>query len=264
MLSNLTARIIPIEDLKLPLIKGMYNLFIKYYDHVSFENFQSDLMEKDHVILLLKKNTREVKGFSTICSLELEVKGKNVRGMFSGDTVVDKEFWGQGTLGVAFLRHLLIQKIKKPLTPLFWFLISKGHKTYLLMANNFSTHYPRFERETPKGMQLVIDGFSKLLYGDYYNNETGLISYPESKNKDALKVGVTPITEEMKRKNPRIAFFSQQNPEWQRGDELACVAEMTFALPIQYLVKTINKNVKRQLKKIGKRKTVQSLAEKKR
>lgn len=223
--------------------EAMYLLFCRYYSNVTLDQFYKDLNKKDYVFLLRDKETLDVKGFSTIVELEIEYNNKKIRGFFSGDTVVDKEYWGQGTLGINFLKFLFIQKLKKPFSPLYWFLISKGYKTYLLMANNFKNHYPRHEEKTPKKIKWIIDSFSKELYGKFYNPKSGVISYSkhETNIKDCLKSDITPITKDMLMANDRIKFFAKRNPGWQEGDELACIAKMTFSMPFNYQVKQIKK-----------------------
>ena len=42
------------------------------------------------------------------------LKVEKAFGVFSGDTVVDRAFWGQRVLGKAFLRYLFIQKGNDP------------------------------------------------------------------------------------------------------------------------------------------------------
>lgn len=244
--TQLIAKITPVKEITISQIEEMHTLFNRYYDNAEFKQFKTDLLDKDHVIILYKKGTPYIKGFSTIKTLNTMVNGKKVRGMYSGDTVVDKEFWGQGTLGNAFLKHLFLEKCKKPLTPLYWFLISKGHKTYLLMANNFVKHYPRYEARTPVKVQEIIHSFASGLFSKHYNVKTGIIHF-NNKDKDCLKTNVAPITAEMVAKNKRIAFFAKTNKNWFKGDELACVAEMTFLLPFQYLLKTLSKNMKRYI-----------------
>ena len=50
--------------------------------------------------------------------------------------------------------------------------------------------------------------------------------------------GIAPISETLLQTNPKIAFFQQVNPHWQRGAELACLARMTLWMPLQYALKT--------------------------
>jgi hypothetical protein len=231
-------------------VKQMFKLFTKYYTGVDRTQFVKDLDKKDYVFVLRDKESYLIKGFSTIVSLNLKMNNKNIQGYFSGDTVVDKEYWGQKVLGIHFLLFLFTQKIKKPMTPLYWFLISKGYKTYLLMANNFKEHYPRYENDTPNEKKNIITEFSRQLYGDKYNESTGVISYSSQKTltKDCLKGDVTPITDEMMLSNQRIEYFAKTNPNWSEGDELACLAKMTLYMPIYYWFKKISKSKSRKVK----------------
>lgn len=246
-----------VNDLGPDDLSAMFVLFADYYANVSEEQFQHDLLKKEHVFVLKDSRSLEIKGFSTIVSLETTLNGKPVRGLFSGDTVVHHDYWGQGTLGVAFLKYLFLQKLKKPTQPLYWFLISKGYKTYLLMANNFKTHYPRFETETPPAIKQIIDAFSQSLYPEHYDSERGIIQFSDQQAnfKDCLKADVTPITDDLIASNQRIAYFASQNRRWQDGDELACVAEMTFSMPLYYQMKLVRKMWRRSLLRLapGKR-----------
>jgi hypothetical protein len=160
------------------------------------------------------------------------------RGLFSGDTVVAEAFWGQRVLGHLFLRHLFAQKLRHPFEAYWWMLISKGYKTYLLMANNFSEHYPRYESDTPRDKQDVLDTFATSLFAEAYRKETGLIDFQRSLGQ--LKAGVAPITADML-DHPRIRFFNERNPTWPRGTELACIARMTWSMPMYYGAKAVLK-----------------------
>jgi hypothetical protein len=252
---KLYAETLAIESLNENQVEAMFQIFSKYYNNTDKEQFLKDLYDKSRVFLLLDKATNTIQGFSTIKNIDVEFNSKVVRGVFSGDTIIEKEYWGQGTLGVAFLKHLFWEKLKKPFDPLYWFLISKGYKTYLLMANNFSNHYPRFEKATPEMEQHLIDSFSSSLYGHYYDKEAGVISYSkvEVSTKDCLREEVSPITDELINSNKRIRFFAKMNPSWQQGDELSCVAKMTFSMPILYQIKFIRKSVVRFSARIIKR-----------
>lgn len=211
----------------------MYALFSHYYDQTSRARFDEDLERKDHVILLYD-HERRIQGFSTMKHLVIRCGNKRHRGLFSGDTVVAEAFWGQRVLGKLFLRHLFLEKAKHPLEPYWWMLISKGYKTYLLMANNFAEHYPRYETPTPGAAQEILDVFASELFGPAYCRQTGLIEFEHSLGQ--LKPGVAHIDAEML-ENPRIRFFVEHNRGWQRGTELACIARMTWSMPMYYAAK---------------------------
>ena len=208
----------------------------QYYDEMSWERFEKDLASKDDVILLFGKGSDEIKGFSTLKNIDVLVQGRKIRGLFSGDTVVDREYWGQRVLGRAFLKYLFMQKLKSPFTPFYWMLITKGFKTYLLLANNFPEHYPRYEHATPSQPQAVLDHLSESLFGACYDKDTGLIEFTESLGQ--LKPGIADVPCDAALENPRIQFFATQNPRWAEGTELSCIARMTWTMPVYYALKS--------------------------
>lgn len=246
---RLVAKTIPLHMLTPKHIGEMYKVYNKYYGNVTKEVFENDLSSKNHVIVLTDKIDGEIKGFSTILDYHFELGGKKVKGVFSGDTIIEKEYWGGSALQMAFIMYMFKEKIKKPFSPLYWFLISKGYKTYLLMANNFVEHYPRFEEETPSEKKSIMDKFAEKLYPENYDANTGLIKFEGIH--DHLKGDVAPITDDMKKKNNRIEFFSKTNSSWQVGSELVCLARFDLGLPFRYPMKTIKKIVNRQIKGIN-------------
>jgi hypothetical protein len=212
----------------------MFALFSQYYDCIERARFDSDLDEKDAVILLTAGGA--IQGFSTLKTLPVRVGRRTHYGVYSGDTVLAREYWGQRVLGKVFLRYLFKQKMRRPLRPFWWFLISKGYKTYLLMANNFGEHWPRHEQAMPAERKTILDAFGTAYFPDYYDAATGLIQFPESLGQ--LKFHITPITDEQ-REVPRISFFEEKNPTWMQGTELACLARMTWSMPLYYSLKAI-------------------------
>jgi hypothetical protein len=245
-MAQLIAKTLSIKELNIAQIDRMFEVFQKYYFNADRETFIKDLKDKDIVFLLLDSRDKSIQGFSTLKNIIVELKNKKYRTAFSGDTIIEKEYWGSGALGVAFLRYLLIQKCKNPFKPLYWFLISKGYKTYLLMANNFPVHYPRYERVTPQREESLMRAMGIALYQNRYDESRGLIRFEESAKKDALKEDVAPVTIDLL-KNERISYFVKKNPQWARGDELACLAEMTLSMPVRYQIKIMQKKLKRSM-----------------
>lgn len=233
-LPKLRGHVVDIARLTDGQREEMFALFSHYYDCVERPRFESDLADKDAVILLTAAGA--IQGFSTLKTLPVVLGRRTHYGVYSGDTVLAREYWGQRVLGKVFLRYLFRQKLRRPLRPFWWFLISKGYKTYLLMANNFGEHWPRHEQETPPERRAILDAFGAAYFPDYYQPATGLIRFPESLGQ--LKFHVTPITDEQ-REVPRISFFEETNPSWMSGTELACLARMTWSMPLYYSLKAI-------------------------
>lgn len=238
--NKLKALVIKPKSIDLDELSRMYHLFSQYYEGHPFEVFKRDLYEKDDVILLKDAETKEIQGFSTILKVEIKKGNKSFYGIYSGDTVVANDYWGSPALGIMFLKYLWIEKVKNPFRPLYWFLISKGYKTYLLMANNFNVHYPRIEEPTTEHHQSLMDSFYSEKFKDKYIPEKNLIV--PSGETCHLKMDVADIHCNMLG-IPRVKFFQEKNPEWQKGSELCCIAEMSIFMPPKYMVKKLIKGI---------------------
>jgi hypothetical protein len=102
------------------------------YAGVSPERFAEDLDGKQYVILMHARRGSELVGFSTLRVAEERAGEQVVEVVYSGDTVIHPDWWGHKVLQVCFGRFLLSRKLRNPLRPLHWLLLSAGFKTYLL------------------------------------------------------------------------------------------------------------------------------------
>jgi hypothetical protein len=228
----LTAQVLPVAAVDGPTRATLFRLYEAYYDAVEFDRFERDFAAKDDVILLLDRADGTPRGFSTLKRMSVRHDGTLHHGVYSGDTVIEHAYWGQAALGNAFLRYLLRERVRRPFSPLWWFLISKGYKTYLLMANNFAEHWPRYEQPTPAEASSVMTAFAAQLFGDRYLASRGVVQFDVSQGH--LRAGVAAIDEALLQQNPRVRFFQERNPGWAAGDELVCVARMRWSMPLTY------------------------------
>lgn len=226
---TLRARVIDTRAVSEAQLGRMWSIFAEVYAEVDEGVFRADFRAKDRVILL---EDGEIQGFSTLVERRVVVDGRTHVGMFSGDTVVQPEHWGTRVLGHAFLQHLARRRLAQFWLPYWWVLISKGYKTYLLMANNFPEHWPRHERPTPEPTRRVLDAFGQSLFAAAWHPEAGVVRWETPRGR--LKAGVAEVTPDLAATHPRVAFFADRNPGWAAGDELMCLARMELTLPIRY------------------------------
>lgn len=201
----------------------MFQLMSRYYDGIDQEQFNQDLSEKSDVILLTGDN--RIQGFTTILRIDRTYGNRHISGVFSGDTVLNKDFWGNRALTIAFGLYLSKMVLASPFRTHYWFLMSKGYKTYLLMTNNTLHHYPCHRRATPAKFQELIDAFYGDRYEGDYSSAEGLVV--PSVETYRLKQTVAAI-EPRHMANPKISFFAQKNPRWNEGIELACVSAINL------------------------------------
>ncbi|OFZ51961.1 MAG: hypothetical protein A2381_01505 [Bdellovibrionales bacterium RIFOXYB1_FULL_37_110] len=224
MKEKLSVKEILVKKIDEKLKAQMFDLFREYYDDVSKEQFVFDLSEKTHVLFIFNKKTGKVIGFSTILQEKLKTKEQTITALFSGDTVVHRDYWGSKALQVAFFFYILKTRLLYFWRPLYWFLISKGHKTYLMMINNFKEAYPHRERPTPDHITNILNEFYERKYRSDFKKDQGIIKFISSKG--AVKQNFATISHRDEL-NPDVQYFLRMNPDYQKGVELACVCRIS-------------------------------------
>jgi len=220
---GLKSSYLEIENLSDTEINQMFNLMQRYYDNIKFDNFIRDLKEKNWVILL-KNDEDKVSGFSTILLIDIGTKfsEKPVKLIFTGDTVVHEDHWGNLDLPMAFAKlAFIILPEKHPDHLMFWLLISKGYKTYRNMFSFTLSFYPKFDTPTPEFETNLMNEFGRIKYPGRYDPNAGVIH--SDGTSDKVKEGVAELKEHHM-SNPHLKFFAQKNPGYRQGDEMVCIA----------------------------------------
>jgi len=201
-------------------ISDMYCLMYQFYDDTKEEVFRKDFLDKEYCLVLYNDKS-DIVGFTTQKIIEVDVKGKTVHGVFSGDTIIHKDYWGDVELFKVWANFWF--PYAEQYDEFYWFLICKGYKTYRMLPVFWTEFYPNYKYETPEYEQCIMDAYGKYLYPEDYNPTSGVVEYRFTKDK--LKMGVADIGEK-ELKNKDIAFFCEKNPNYIKGNDLVCLAKI--------------------------------------
>lgn len=197
----------------------LFALHQGHFDNVSPARFESDLAEKEWVIQL--RHGDQLAGFSTQCVITLPFEGRVRRFLFSGDTIVDRTYWREHLLAGSF-GHLMLRLIREHGEgDLYWFLISKGYRTYRFLPVFFQQFIPRPEGLSPPELERLLQHVAEMRYGAAFDPRSGLISPGD--NGDRLREELCRVPEG-RRIDPYVEFFLKRNPRYSLGHELACLA----------------------------------------
>jgi hypothetical protein len=216
----------------------MWTVFRRYYADVSRTKFEADLAKKTDVILLIDDGDQSIQGFSTLEVYARRSRGRSFVSVFSGDTVIEEGYWGQSALQREFVRYVIKLKLKNPFRAVYWFLISKGYKTYLLLSRNYWTYWPRWNKPTPCWEASLIDELATEKYSTAYDADTGVLRFDAPEGR--LKNGVAPIDDEL-RTHPDINYFCDRNPGHGAGDELCCLGKVDVLLWLKFSIRLVKK-----------------------
>lgn len=219
---ELTVRTCSIANIDDEIKNNMFRLFSRYYGGVSRELFMHDLAQK-HYALIMEDHNHALQGFTTMEILSGAYKGEPYRAIFSGDTIIDKDYWGTQTLPLAWCEFAGRVKKAKPDFPLYWFLIVKGHRTYRYLSAFKKKYYPNRSEPTPENIQDFMDYLAKEKFGTAYNRERKIIHF--EKTHGFLKPEWAMPGKQ--NTSPNAAFFFEKNPGYAQGTELVCLSELS-------------------------------------
>ena len=212
--------VVPVQSLDECTRGDMAALYLSAYEATDALIFEQDLADKDEVLLLYCD--AQLVGFTTLKVYGCSWRGDPIQVIFSGDTVVDRQHWGQQALSFAWVRHLGLIKRRYPQQRLVWFLLVKGHRTYRYLHVFAKIFYPGRD-EGHADLAALAHHLAQNRFAREYNASTGVVEFTPSRGQ--LKGELAePRAEEMER--PGVAYFLRRNPGYRQGHELICVCDV--------------------------------------
>jgi Acetyltransferase (GNAT) domain len=199
----------------------MFELLARHFDGVTRAQFESDLLEKNWVILL--RHESRLVGFSTLLAYETAFEGQPVSVIYSGDTIVAPEAWGTTVLSRAWIACVRQLRVKYPNGKYYWLLLTSGFRTYRFLPVFWREFHPRFNTPMPASQKRLLDQLARERFGEQYNSRNGIVRFAKPQQ---LRNGLNtiPIGREA---DAHVSFFLKQNPGHTLGDELVCLTELS-------------------------------------
>lgn len=198
-----------------------YDLLLKEFDGVIWDDFDRDFSEKEYVMLLTIED--QIVGFSTLMFIDVEVGGQQKKLIFSGDTTVLREYRESFGFAVEMAKFFIKAIDLFPSLEIYYVLISKGYRTYRILPFYFTHFVPCYQRPITGTEQAIITAFGQKKYPLHYKADRGLIVFDGATQR--LKIGSLDAERPLK-SNPHTDFFFEKNPNYLLGDELICIAKI--------------------------------------
>ncbi|MFZ4120224.1 MAG: hypothetical protein ACOYKM_01055 [Caulobacterales bacterium] len=216
----LKTRLVAREALSAADVDAMWSVFVAHYDAVHRDGFDRDLAEKE-AVFLMEDEEGLCRGFSTYKVTDGLGPSGPARFIYSGDTIIVPEYWGRNDFALCWLRQAG-RIAARARSPLYWFLIVKGHRTYRYLSAFALEYWPR-PSVTPKAVKLAMDSVATAHFGGEYDAEAGVVRFarPHGHLREDLAL---PNSTEAAR--PDVQFFLTANPGYRRGEELVCLCEL--------------------------------------
>jgi hypothetical protein len=222
MLPSLYSQVLPRADLTPQTVEEMFCVFSENFARTSPDLFRRDLENKNWVILIRDEEKHQVQGFSTLAIYETDYQGQRITVVYSGDTIIRREYWGTPELPKRWI-HTVLEKSTAMTQPVYWLLISSGYKTYRFLTVFYKEFYPRYDKPTPPETQALMEHLARQRFGAEYLCEEGVVRFKEGAT--PLRHGLADVSEE-RLHDPHVAFYISKNPGHGNGDELVCITRI--------------------------------------
>lgn len=215
------ARLVARAELTHAQREAMFALYRRHFDAADRARFHADLDEKQQVIEV-RDASGTLRGFSTVACYRREFDGRALRVLFSGDTVVDEASWGQQALAFGFIRFAAQTQAQSD-EPLYWLLISKGHRTYRYLSAFSIDYAPSPDQATLPPQQRLMDFLAQDRFGAAYDASRGVVRFAESHGHLRADLASVPA---IHAHLPEVAYFLARNPGYAQGEELVCLCRI--------------------------------------
>lgn len=212
-----------VSDLNTRQRERMFKLMSDNYEKVVRETFFQDLDNKQLAGLFFDQE-EVLQGFTTYVVNPKGSGGGGYHIVFSGDTIIDPHFWGSQVMMQSWC-YTIGQIIASDTTHnWYWYLMSKGHRTYMYLPLFFTDYYPALKPSAhDDALRQIAAEVSVCLFPQHWIPDEGIIRFDESLGE--LRPELVEGTYQ-KRNKPHVAFFLEKNPGFYRGEELVCLAPL--------------------------------------
>ena len=217
--ARLTGRTVRRAALPPASEERMFLLLASCFEGVDRATFAADLNEKSHVILL-EDEAGVLRGFSTLMVYRSEVPGLDATVVYSGDTIVDRSWWGSPSLAVSWLGAARGLSQGYGARDVYWLLLTSGFRTYRFLPVFWRDFYPRYDGS--EAQRSLADALAAERFGDCYDARRGVVRFrhpqrlvPELRDVPSGRTD-----------DPHVAFFLARNSGHVDGDELVCVTNI--------------------------------------
>jgi hypothetical protein len=218
--SRLSGRIALRHELGGDIRKAMFDLLSNHFVGVESGTFETDLAEKDCAILV--EDHGLLRGFSTLMIYRTYALGRPIAVVYSGDTIVDREWWGSPALPRTWIRA--VRQLARTVNAdnLYWLLLTSGYRTYRFLPVFFQSFYPRYDSAGPPETAALLEAIAIEKFGSRYDPTTGIVRFarPQVLTRTLLELP------DGRAYDPHVAYFLSRNPGHCRGDELACLTRV--------------------------------------
>lgn len=217
----MTTTLLPVKQIDQENRDRMFELMSAQFENVEREQFEHDLDKKDEVFMVTTAEGR-LEGFSTLVALHTEVAGEPIVGLFSGDTIIDPQHWGDRQFLRVVGQRLFELADQWPDRKTYWLLLTCTFRSYRLIAGVFEESAPRHDQPNRPELKNSLDALVSHIFPREYHPDQGIVILDKTTPVRPERADVS----ERHLDDPHVDFFVRANPHYARGDFLCCLTHL--------------------------------------
>lgn len=224
------------ETERAALSRQLYDVHRRIFSGLAPEEFRGRVVEaplEGTIIQLYIAADGQIAGYCAVHRVRRRARGRSVI-ILQADAGLLPEFRGRSITYGFGMRRAVAEKIRHPLTPIYYFDFLLHASSYHLFFKYFPQMFPNPVREMPAGLRQValelVDSFSypAVTEADPFVRDVGWATI-ESPQEQALN---------SRKDRPDVAFFKTRNPGYPEGHGLAVIIPVTVGnLAAAYLAR---------------------------
>jgi hypothetical protein len=204
-----------------------------------------DKLARTAEVFLGYRNGDELVAFGAVDVLERSVEGRTHGILFTHWAALHPDLRGRNVIQKVGARYFLRYRLAHPLRPVHWLFTASTFQSYLLLARNFQTFWPRPGAPWPARERRLVDEVMAESEARGWDPVAGVLErdgasrYREGVVEDDPKLLDHPTL------GPVIRFYHLQNPGQGKGDSLGCLCPLTLANCLSWAVAALSRGLLR-------------------
>jgi hypothetical protein len=211
----------PVSRLSAGELAALWTVYSAFFD-TERTAFERAVERSDEVIRFHDANDGRLCGMALISAYAASHEGRDFRVLSTGAVCLEPPYRGLNAVQRAGLFRLARERLRHPLSDVYWYFDTFSYKSYLLLPRNLPEYWPRADRSTPAWESGVIAVLAQRHGGEAWNPITGVIGAQGRR----LRPGVAEVLPADH--NPHVRFFLRRNPGHAAGERLPCLCPLNL------------------------------------
>jgi len=200
---------------------ALWTVYASFFE-TERRTFEETARRSDEVIRFYDADDGRLCGMALVSAYAASHEGRRFRVLSTGAVCIERRYRGLNAIQRAGLLRLLRERLRHPLSNVYWYFDTFSYKSYLLLSRNLAEYWPRPDGATPQWESGAIAMLAHRHGGEAWNPITGIIGAQGRR----LRAGIADVLPADH--DPHVRYFFRLNPGHAAGERLPCLCPLNL------------------------------------